>query len=68
MTGDRIDIDALKAANPIAEVVGSYLELRRRGSEWKALCPFHNDKDPSLSVVPSKDKAFCPACGWHGDG
>lgn len=61
------DFTAIRAANPIEDVVGRYLELRRRGGELLALCPFHNDKSPSFCVVPRKQKAFCNACDWHGD-
>lgn len=62
-----IDFAGIQAAHPIAEVVGRYLELRRRGGEYLARCPFHNDRNPSFAVVPAKHKAFCMACGWHGD-
>jgi P4 family phage/plasmid primase-like protien len=70
MSRDDIPFDTLRKqpGNSITEVVGSYLELTRRGSEWKASCPFHADgKTPNLCVVPSKGKAFCLSCGWHGD-
>lgn len=63
----NIDFQAIRAAHPIAEVVGRYLELRRRGGEYLARCPFHNDHHPSFAVVPRHGKAFCNACGWHGD-
>lgn len=66
-SGGRIDFGAIHAANPIAETIGRYLELKRRGTEYVARCPFHNDRSPSLYVVPAKEKAFCMACGWHGD-
>lgn len=61
------DFTAIRAANPIDDVVGRFIELRRRGGELIGLCPFHNDKSPSFSVVPRKQKAFCNACAWHGD-
>lgn len=61
------DFTAIRAANPIDDVVGRYIELRRRGGELLGLCPFHMDKSPSFSVVPRKQKAFCNACAWHGD-
>lgn len=63
----RLDFAAIRADNPIADTIGHYLELRRQGSEYVALCPFHADKTPSFCVVPRKEKAFCMACGWHGD-
>lgn len=66
MTGP-IDYSGLRADNPIAETIGRYLEIKRQGGEYKARCPFHADKSPSLCIVPAKSKAFCMACGWHGD-
>lgn len=62
-----IDIIALKAANPIADVIGSRIELKRNGRELYACCPFHNDKTPSFTVVPEKGFFHCFGCGAHGD-
>lgn len=62
-----IDFQAIRAAHPIAETINRYLELKRQGGEYKGRCPFHNDRNPSFAVVPTKGKAFCNACGWHGD-
>lgn len=62
-----IDFQAIRADNPIADTVNRYLELKKRGGVYVAKCPFHNDSNPSFEVVPSKSKAFCMACGWHGD-
>jgi putative DNA primase/helicase len=62
-----IDFSGIRAANPIADVVGRYVELRRAGTEYRGLCPFHADKSPSLYVNPKKGKAFCMACHWAGD-
>ena len=42
-------LDRLKAANPIAEVMGSYVSLKRTGRDYICLCPFHNEKNPVLS-------------------
>lgn len=68
LPGSRgIDFAGIRAAHPIAETVGRYLELKQRGGELLARCPFHNDAKPSFAVVPSKGKAFCNACGWAGD-
>lgn len=65
--GRGIDFAGIHAEHPVAETIGRYLELRKRGNEYVARCPFHNDSNPSFAVVPSKGKAFCNACGWHGD-
>jgi len=62
-----IDFSGIRAANPIADVVGRYVELKRAGAEYRGLCPFHADKSPSLYVNPKKGKAFCMACHWAGD-
>lgn len=51
----------------IEKVVGHYLELIPTGDEYKAICPFHNEKTPSLSVVPSKEMFYCFGCGAGGD-
>jgi archaellum biogenesis ATPase FlaH len=51
----------------IVKVVGHYLELIPVGDEYKAICPFHNEKTPSLSVVPSKEFYYCFGCGSSGD-
>jgi putative DNA primase/helicase len=60
-------ITELKSNTDIVEVVGKYVQLRRQGREYIGKCPFHNDTHPSLSVVPSKQKFFCPVCQTHGD-
>lgn len=57
----------LKASVSIVDVVGRYVELRREGGEYKGLCPFHNDKNPSMSVVPRKEMFYCHSCGAGGD-
>lgn len=62
-----IDFNSIRAGNPIADTINRFIEIKRRGSEYVARCPFHNDKSPSFCVVPAKEKAFCMSCGWHGD-
>lgn len=62
-----IDFDGIRASNPVADVVARYVELTRAGSEYKARCPFHDERTPSFYVNPRKSKAFCMGCGWHGD-
>jgi len=51
----------------IVEVLSEYLDLKREGSNYKALCPFHGDTDPSLSVSPSRQIWKCFGCGKGGD-
>lgn len=60
-------IERLKAANPIAEVMGSYVTLKRTGSDFVCLCPFHNEKTPSCHVHPDKEYFHCFGCGAGGD-
>ncbi|MCF0205736.1 MAG: DNA primase, partial [Muribaculaceae bacterium] len=56
----------LDAAN-IVEVVGEYVSLHRRGSNYMGLCPFHNEKTPSFSVSPAKGMCYCFGCHTGGD-
>ena len=51
----------------IVELVGQYVALNRRGREFVGLCPFHDDKKPSLNVSPSKQIFKCFSCGAGGD-
>lgn len=60
-------IEELRARNEIAEVIGSYLELKRAGSALKALCPFHTEKTPSFNVNEDRQIYRCFGCGASGD-
>ncbi len=64
---DKTSIENLKQRLDIVEVVGSYLELKKNGANYKCVCPFHNDTSPSLVVSPSKQIYHCFACGAGGD-
>ena len=59
-------IDDLVAGTDIVEVVGQYVSLKRAGKEYKACCPFHDEKTPSFTVVPDKQFFHCFGCGAHG--
>lgn len=67
MLFDRFQIDRIKSANPIEDVIGAEIDLTKCGSEYKALCPFHQEKTPSFYVKSSKGFFHCFGCGAHGD-
>lgn len=60
-------IDEIKNVADIVSVIGDYVELKRSGSNYIGLCPFHNEKTPSFSVSPSKGIFHCFGCGIGGD-
>ncbi len=57
----------LKSAVDIVEVISEYLPLKKAGKRFKALCPFHPDKDPSFYVTPDRQNYRCFGCGASGD-
>ena len=59
-------IDELLARADVVEVVGARVSLKRAGSNYKGLCPFHGEKTPSFTVSPSKGFYHCFGCGEHG--
>lgn len=66
----RIDqniIDAIKAKADIVEVIGEHVHLTKVGQNYTGLCPFHDDRSPSLTVSPSKGIYKCFACNASGD-
>ena len=64
---DRSTIDKIKDAANIVEVVSEFVSLRRSGSNYKGLCPFHNEKTPSFMVTPSRNTCHCYGCGKGGN-
>ncbi len=60
-------IDRLKYANKIEDIMGSYVSLKRAGSTFKCLCPFHSERTPSCTVYPETDSFYCFGCGAGGD-
>ena len=61
------NVESLKAQLDIAEVVGRYVRLKRAGKEFEGLCPFHDERTPSFTVIPHKGFFHCFGCGAHGD-
>lgn len=59
-------IDELTARADIIELIGSRVELKKAGREYRACCPFHNEKTPSFWVSPQKQFYHCFGCGAHG--
>ena len=59
-------IDEVVARSDIVEIIGARVPLKKGGREFKACCPFHNEKSPSFWVSPDKQFYHCFGCGAHG--
>lgn len=62
-----IDLDAVRAAISIVDLVGETVRLKKQGAQFYGLCPFHSDKSPTLRVDPKKQLWMCPSCQIGGD-
>lgn len=60
-------LDELRSRVSIVDVVGGKVKLTRKGREYQACCPFHNEKTPSFTVNEAKGFYHCFGCGAHGD-
>ena len=60
-------IEEVRSRNDIVDVIGSYVKLKKKGSSYMGLCPFHNEKTGSFSVTPSKQMYHCFGCGAGGN-
>ena len=60
-------IAEVRSRNNIVDVVNSYVHLEKKGANYKGLCPFHNDHDPSMSVNANKQMFKCFVCGEGGN-
>ncbi|MGH7041090.1 MAG: CHC2 zinc finger domain-containing protein, partial [Acetobacteraceae bacterium] len=58
-------LDELRARTPLGPLIGRRTRLERAGRQWKACCPLHGEKTPSLYIY--EDHYHCFGCGAHGD-
>lgn len=63
----EVKVDEVRDASDIVDVVGEYVTLKRQGSRYVGLCPFHNEKTPSFGVNPSMGIYKCFGCGKAGN-
>ena len=64
---NKASLENLRQRVDLAEVLGSYVELKRTGSSFKGLCPFHDEKTPSFLIHKGDTHYHCFGCGAHGD-
>src|SRR5690242_15998739 len=67
MTLSTAWLDELRARTTLSAVIAPSVKLIRAGREWKACCPFHNEKTPSFTINDDKHFYHCFGCGAHGD-
>lgn len=60
-------IEELVRRSDIVDIVGSYVQLKRKGRLYSGLCPFHSEKTPSFYVYPETQSFYCFGCGAAGD-
>ena len=60
-------IEEIKYRNKIEDVISSYVNLKRAGSNYQGVCPFHSEKTPSFTVFPNTETFHCFGCGAGGD-
>lgn len=63
----ELTIEQIKSRLDIVDVVGDFVKLKKRGTSYLGLCPFHNEKTPSFTVSPAKEIYKCFGCGKSGN-
>ena len=60
-------IEEVRSKNDIVDVISGYVKLKKQGSSYFGLCPFHSEKSPSFSVSRDKQMYYCFGCGAGGN-
>lgn len=63
----RLDLDAVRRANPLPAIAGKLVKLKAAGAEFKGCCPFHADRTPSFTIYSGGQRFQCFGCGAAGD-
>ena len=58
-------VEEIRSKNDIVDVISSYVRLQKKGSSYFGLCPFHNDRHPSMSVNQEKKMFNCFSCNYN---
>lgn len=61
------DLDAIRRDNPLPEIAGRIMSIRKAGHEWAGCCPFHADRSPSFTIFDAGRRFHCFGCGASGD-
>ena len=64
---DQAKIEEIREAADIVETIGEYIQIKKAGKSYTALCPFHSEKKPSFTVSPGKQLFHCFGCGASGN-